>query len=99
VLAHVAGMARWQVSLGQLRERSGQGDDEWWVDRAPTPAALMDTNAFPLATRVGQAVEEYHHSAGDPAHALEFGLERILDGVQDLIDQAERALGEQAVAP
>jgi Tetracyclin repressor-like, C-terminal domain len=66
VLAHVEGMARWQVSLGQLRERSGQGDDEWRVDRAPTPAVLMDTNAFPLATRVGQAVGEYHPAPATP---------------------------------
>ena len=64
-----------------------------------TLAALMDTSAFPLATRVGRAAGEYHRSAGDPAHALQFGLERILDGVPDLIDRAERAPQEPAVAP
>jgi len=99
VLAHVEGMARWQVGLGRLRQQSGQDDDEWWLERAPTLAALMDTSAFPLATRVGRAAGEYHRSAGDPAHALQFGLERILDGVPDLIDRAERAPQEPAVAP
>jgi len=99
VLAHVEGMARWHVSLGRQRADSGQDDAEWWVDRAPALAALMDSRDFPLAARVGQAAGEYHRSAGDPTHVLEFGLARILDGVQHLIDRAERARDEPTVAP
>jgi len=64
-----------------------------------TLAALMDTSAFPLATRVGRSAGSTTASRATPAHALQFGLERILDGVQDLIDRAERAPQESAVAP
>lgn len=93
VLVHVEGMARWQVSLQQIRDRGGQTDMDWWTTVEPALAAVMDPSGFPLSSRVGQAAGEYHQSAGDPAHTLEFGLNRILDGVQDLINRAERAPG------
>jgi hypothetical protein len=48
----------------------------------------MDRSGFPLGSRVGQAAGEFHQSASDPAHSLEFGLERILDGIADLIDRS-----------
>lgn len=91
VLMHVEGMARWQVALLEVRDRSGRTDDEWWVDLEPALAALLDPAGFPLAARVGQAAGEYHQSAGDPVHTLEFGLERILDGVADLIGRSDTA--------
>lgn len=85
VLVHVEGLARWQVSLQKIREQSGESDNEWWTHLEPALASLMDRSGFPLGSRVGQAAGEYHQSAGDPAHGLQFGLERILDGVADLI--------------
>jgi AcrR family transcriptional regulator len=85
VLVHVEGLARWQVSLQKIREQTGESDNEWWANLAPALATMMDRSGFPLGSRVGQAAGEFHQSAADPAHGLEFGLERILDGVADLI--------------
>jgi AcrR family transcriptional regulator len=87
-LMHVEGLARWQVSLQRIRQQSGESDNEWWTNLEPALATLMDRSGFPLGSRVGQAAGEYHQSAGDPAHALEFGIERILDGVAVLIDRS-----------
>jgi len=86
VLTHVEGMARWQVGLLAVREQSGQSDVQWWKNLEPALAAMMDPAAFPLGSRVGRAAGEYHQGAGDPRHSLDFGLERILDGVTALID-------------
>jgi AcrR family transcriptional regulator len=97
LLVHAEGMARWQVSLDQARRQSGESDLDWWTTISPTLATLMDASAFPLSSRVGTAAGEYHQSSGDPAHAMEFGLERILDGVQDLI--ARNTGGSAAMAP
>ncbi len=85
VLVHVEGLARWQVALQGARDESGQSDYEWWTSLEPALAAVMDPTGFRVAGRVGTAVGEYHQSAGEPAHVLDFGIERILDGVGDLI--------------
>jgi hypothetical protein len=36
--------------------------------------------------RVGAAAGEEHNAAYAPEHSFEFGLQRILDGVQALVD-------------
>ncbi len=87
VLMHVEGMARWQVGLLEARENSGQSDVQWWTNLEPALGAMMDPARFPLGSRVGRAAGEYHQSAGDPRHSLDFGLERILDGVAALINR------------
>jgi AcrR family transcriptional regulator len=87
VLVHVEGLARWQVSLQKIREQTGESDNEWWANLEPALATMMDRSGFPLGSRVGQAAGEFHQSAADPAHGLEFGLERILDGVAELISR------------
>jgi hypothetical protein len=87
VLMHVEGMARWQVALLEVRQQSGQSDVQWWANLEPALAAMMDPAGFPLGSRVGRGAGEFHQSAGDPRHSLDFGLERILDGIAMLIDK------------
>ncbi|HEY5881474.1 MAG TPA: TetR/AcrR family transcriptional regulator C-terminal domain-containing protein [Nakamurella sp.] len=86
VLVHVQGLARWQAALQSDRAGSGADDEQWWTAIEPALAAVMDPSAFPVAGRVGRAVGEQLNSAGDPAGSLDFGLDRILDGVGLLID-------------
>lgn len=85
VLMHVQGLARWQAALSADRSGSGEDDEQWWRAVEPALAAVMDPAAFPVSGRVGQAVGEQLNSAGDPAASLDFGLERILDGVERLL--------------
>jgi len=89
VLLHVEGLARWQVSLQQVREQTGESDVDWWSNLEPALASLMDPTGFPLGSRVGRAAGEYHQSVGDPAHELFFGLELILNGVAVLVGRAD----------
>lgn len=86
VLVHVQGLARWQAALQADREGSGEGDQQWWTAIEPALAAVMDASAFPVGGRVGRAVGEQLQSAGDPVGSLDFGLDRILDGVGHLVD-------------
>ncbi len=85
VLTHVAGVAGAWVNQIEAERESGQSDVEWWVQTAPLLAAVIDGDRFPVASRVGQAAGEAYQAVIDPQHALEFGLERILDGVAVLI--------------
>jgi len=86
VLVHVQGLARWHAALAADRSGSGEDDRQWWTAMEPALAAVMDPSAFPVAGRVGRAVGEQLNSAGEPAASLDFGLDRIFDGVEQLIE-------------
>ncbi|WP_427886832.1 TetR/AcrR family transcriptional regulator [Kribbella sp. GL6] len=87
VLTHVQGTARAGAEQLRTQRDSGLTDEEWWRQISPTLTAVMTGTNFPLAGRVGTAVGEHFQSALDPAHALTFGLARILDGIALLIDE------------
>jgi AcrR family transcriptional regulator len=87
VLTHVSATARARISDERVRIRTGMDDDEWWDISAPLLERLLDPATFPVSSRVGTASSEVYQGAGDPVHALEFGLERILDGVAVLVDR------------
>ncbi|MBC8091105.1 MAG: TetR/AcrR family transcriptional regulator, partial [Pseudonocardia sp.] len=44
-----------------------------------------DAERFPLAARVGAVSGEAYQAPSDPAHAFEFGLQRVLDGIEVLV--------------
>ncbi|GAA3161989.1 TetR/AcrR family transcriptional regulator [Planomonospora alba] len=85
VLTHVEGTARVRASLDQVQQATGMSETEWWLASAPVLDKVMDASRFPVASRVGEAAGQAHQGAVDPAHALAFGLARILDGVAGLI--------------
>lgn len=79
---HVGGTARRALEAARDAERSGVSDDEWWYSVLPTLATVMADRAYPLSARVGSAVGAPHT---DPQLVFEFGLARILDGLEALI--------------
>lgn len=85
VLTHVEGCARALRLLERTRQTSGMTDVEWWVTQAPLMETLIEPGRFPIADRVGVAVGEAYQAAGNPEFVFTFGLERILAGIEDLI--------------
>jgi AcrR family transcriptional regulator len=83
VLSHVDGRARFRHSLNLAREE--QSDNEWWLEQLPLLERVASATPLPVANRVGQASSEFYQGVADPAHALAFGLARILDGIDQLI--------------
>ncbi len=49
----------------------------------------MGGSQFPLGGRVGTAAGQQHNAMLDPVHALEFGLDRIIDGITRLIAEKQ----------
>ncbi|WP_084961444.1 TetR/AcrR family transcriptional regulator [Thermoactinospora rubra] len=82
----VHGTARGAVDMAQAERATGVSDEQWWATHAPFLGKMMDPGRFPLASRVGQAAGEAYQAATSPERAFEFGLQRILDGIQVLID-------------
>lgn len=88
----VAGAARGALDAAQATERTGMTDEAWWAASAPLLAKLFDAERYPTAARVGP-VAGAEYGAGDPQHNFEFGLSRVLDGIDVLISQRAHQAG------
>lgn len=86
VLGHAEISARRAGDAARTVEQSGLTDAEWWCASARLLERLVDGSRYPVAGRVGTAAGEAYNAASDPQHEFAFGLERILDGVQVLLD-------------
>jgi AcrR family transcriptional regulator len=99
LVTYVAGAAR-GVSDARAAERAtGMSDDEWWNARAPVldelTADLDWAERFPTATKLeaDRVYEQLDRDEGDPTpytvwealKTFEFGLERLLDGLEALV--------------
>jgi AcrR family transcriptional regulator len=85
VLGYVAGCARGSVEAAQAEQRTGISDADWWAANAPLLERVIQPERYPIATRVGSAAGEEHGAAYAPSFAFEFGLARVLDGIEVLI--------------
>ena len=88
VLSHVDSAARTHRNVSQNRADSGMSDAEWWGIVAPVLEQVMVDNELILSARVGGAVGAQFNAAQDTehVHALTFGLDTILDGIQARLD-------------
>lgn len=89
VVALVTGFAesaaRVAVNAAEAERRSGISDVQWWEAVAPVLDEFVNDGDYPLGTRVGTAAGMEYSSAISPGRAFEFGLARILDGIEVLI--------------
>ncbi|MEU5884520.1 TetR/AcrR family transcriptional regulator [Spirillospora sp. NPDC047279] len=86
VVGHAHNAARFSVEGVRAARRTGMSDQDWWDASSPLLAELFGPERYPIGSRVGAAAGKEHGGAIGPAHAFEFGLERVLDGVQVLVD-------------
>jgi AcrR family transcriptional regulator len=82
---HVEGAARRALESAHAERLSGLGGEARW-DAAPLLEKLLDAERFPTAVRVRLTTGERQNAAYAPEHSFEFGLSRILDGLQTLVD-------------
>jgi AcrR family transcriptional regulator len=81
-----AAAARASVDARRTAAQSGMSDAEWWAINAPVLERIMPGAAYPISSRVGQAAGQEYNAVGDPERSFRFGLDRILDGLADLLD-------------
>jgi AcrR family transcriptional regulator len=86
VIGHTETAARRDIDSSNTVRDTGMTDQQWWDANGPLLSAVMDPSRFPLASAVGQAVGNTYGTAYDAAHNFEFGLQRILDGVEVLVN-------------
>ncbi len=83
----VSSAARGAVEAAQATARTGISDEQWWAASAPLLEKLFDAERYPTAARVGAAAGAEYGAASDPEHGFEFGLQRMLDGIEVLVTQ------------
>lgn len=88
---YVHGAARGAIEAAQAEQSTGMTDEQWWFAHAPILAQVMDGSRYPTAARVGTAAGEAYGAAFDPIHAFEFGLARVLDGLEVFINRRARS--------
>lgn len=82
VVGFATNIARAEHAVRQAERQSGMTDLEWWEDNAEELGRVMAARDYPIAGRVGSAVGEAYQAGTDPRRELEFGLARILDGIE-----------------
>ncbi|HEU5108618.1 MAG TPA: TetR/AcrR family transcriptional regulator [Micromonosporaceae bacterium] len=86
ISGYVHGAARGAAEAAAAEQHTGQTDEQWWYAHAPFLERILDPGRYPTAARVGAAAGEHHQAAYDAEHAFEFGLARVLDGIEVLIN-------------
>ena len=82
VLSHVDSTARAHRNVSRTRTESGMSDAEWWAVVAPVLDQVMADDDLIVSARIGGAVGAQFDAAQHPEHALTFGLDTILAGIQ-----------------
>ncbi len=85
---YVHGSVRTAIEAAQAEERTGMTDLQWWESLAPLLEKVVDWRDYPVATRVGEKVGELYQAPMDPERSFEFGLQRVLDGIEVYLKNA-----------
>ena len=82
VAGFAANVARAEQAVRRTERESGMTDAEWWEANYQELTDVMAHRQYPIAGRVGTAAGEAYQAGSDPGRELEFGLARIIDGVE-----------------
>ena len=73
---------RLEVESTELERRSGQSNDSWWQDRIGFWEDYFDVDRHPTMTDMWNRGGYDGGTAEQIAAAHEFGLQRLLDGIE-----------------
>ncbi|MGH8929634.1 MAG: TetR/AcrR family transcriptional regulator [Egibacteraceae bacterium] len=93
VYGYVRGAAQNAIEAADAATRTGIADDEWWAARGPLLERYFDASRYPTAVSVQAtgAFDGPEDGANYNLHyaldAFEFGLQRVLDGIEAFIER------------
>jgi len=83
---YVRGAVRAALDAREVERESGMTDEQWWSKNTPLLAGLVDPARYPTTVRIGEAYKSGRMAAPDHERNFEFGLQRVLDGIEAFID-------------
>jgi AcrR family transcriptional regulator len=87
---YVRGAVRSAIEAREIEQRTGMSEEQWVAAAEPALLKAMDAEAFPVLRRVGAACRIANRGGFDRAKGFEFGLQRVLDGVEVFIQRKAR---------
>jgi AcrR family transcriptional regulator len=91
VTGFATNVARSEHEVRRAERESGLTDLEWWGINVEPLTEMMAHRAYPIAGRVGASTGEAYQAGTDPRRELEFGLSRILDGLEAYVATRKEA--------
>jgi AcrR family transcriptional regulator len=88
---YVRGAVRAALDAREVEQQTGMSDEQWWSMNTPLLEGLVDPARYPTTVRIGEAYRTGRLGAPDHQRNFEFGLQRVLDGIEAFI--AERRGG------
>jgi AcrR family transcriptional regulator len=79
---YVRGAVRAAFEAREVEEQSGITDQQWWARNAELLEGLIEPAHYPTTVRLGESNKE---QGLDPQRHFEFGLQRVLDGIEVFI--------------
>ncbi|PXY29498.1 TetR/AcrR family transcriptional regulator [Prauserella sp. PE36] len=80
---YIRGMARRSVEMRDREQRTGVSEAQWWAEHGPMLDEYLAGDAFPAVREVRAA-----GAFESDLDSFEYGLQRILDGVEGRIEAA-----------
>ncbi|MDI1483825.1 TetR/AcrR family transcriptional regulator [Polyangium sp. y55x31] len=91
VLGFVQANARSAAEAAALPEATAMTDAAWWEAQAEVLGRVVDPKTFPRATRIGEAAGAAQGGAYQADAAYRFGMDRVLDGLDRLVERKPKA--------
>ena len=88
---YVRGAAARAVEAAQVAKETGITDEQWWREREPLLDQVFDPARYPTVTRIAEEGAFSQPEGGldynlqDAVDSFEFGLGRVLDGIEALV--------------
>jgi len=88
---YVSGAVRAALDARDVERKTGMTDEQWWSQNAPLLAGLVEPGRYPTIVRIGEAYKSGRISPPDHERNFEFGLQRVLDGIEAFIAKRRAA--------
>jgi AcrR family transcriptional regulator len=88
---YVRGALRAAFEAREVEQQSGITDAQWWARNAELLEGLIEPGRYPTTVRVGESYQAAKDAGLDSQRYFEFGLQRVLDGIEVFI--ASRGAG------
>jgi AcrR family transcriptional regulator len=92
---YVRGAVRAALDAREIERETGMTDEQWWAMNTPLLEGLIDPARYPATVKIGEAYKSGAMPPPDRMRTFEFGLQRVLDGIETFI-AARRSPGATA---
>lgn len=82
---YVRGAVRAAIEAREIEKETGMTDEQWWAMNTPLLEGLVDPARYPTTVKIGEAFKAGRLPPPDHERNFEFGLQRVLDGIESFI--------------